>query len=295
MVALSLGFSVAPFAKAAGLTRPGVPNDASAASTPIRRAIQIALASGKRRVRIDTLLPALDERQRTYDDDAARQVFQAIISACITGDVNVVVGGVKMAARVRNWLDSAKDDDIKSRVSSIGLLGTKEETKLELEAEQTKTVFVIMNPESGVRGMVDLRKFLKEAHTRGKTVIIQNHARELEVCEQLGYGGPAPIEMEEYEDVFFIAPFGIERGNGGNEQSSRFVLMRQFPGDWGLWKFVRDERQESGNDVSVEHGAYVLCQEYEYCPEDNELLSHVGEAMRAVSMEEEEGNEYRKC
>lgn len=286
--------------------RPGIPRSAAAASAQLRRAVQTALVSGKRRMIVDILLADLDPRQRTYDDDGARAIYESLAS-CGTGTgtetdegmgTHMVVSGATTAMRVRSWLSSRK-----KRVS-IGILGSAENRNLVTEKDM---VCIMVDPEGGIKGLLDLRKVLRQVekehdqgmNTKAKAVVICNHPREDYLYEMAGYGGIMPIEMSDYNEVFVLIPFtfqhNMRKNADGSPKMYRFAIMKQFPWNWGFWMFVEPNNENPSEDDDDDtlnnknsmdrapsherNGEYVLCQEFTWRPDDDDIMEAINEAI----------------
>lgn len=340
--------------------QPAVPRSASAASAQIRRAVQTALVSGKRRMVVDVLLADIDPRQRTYDERSAREVYFSLAS-CGTllssssigsgsgngsgsvssgreerGGTHMVVSGATTAMRVRSWIQSSTISTISTAVAgdggdnnntmmttrsttTIGILGTKESKGL---AQRKNLVVFMVDPDGGVKGLVDLRRALRAViGGRGRqqvfpgdaqkntAVVICNHPREGRLHEAVGYDGPRPVEMLEFEDIFVLIPFSVMHRSPDaprdEMQQVRFVLMKQFPWKWGFWVFVKEEMgdgassegngsvrdddyyernggmKNNGNAAVSEHGRgeYVLFREFEWRPDDGDIDEAIRESL----------------
>ncbi|PXF47639.1 hypothetical protein BWQ96_02618 [Gracilariopsis chorda] len=197
----------------------GVPSNAKSAASQIRQSVRTALISGHRRVCVDVLLAAVDPRARLFDEDAAEVVFNALVESVqpvlpeSTELVQVVVPGSAAALRAQKWLARS---ELKGVV--VDVIGAEEH-------RDARSVLVIDPPtESGV---LEFRRFLREAHARGAQVVVHNHPRDDSLYKLLGFGGYLPFEMMRYESAFMLAPFTLQATEGGF--NCRFVVMRRFP------------------------------------------------------------------
>lgn len=113
---------------------------------------------------------------------------------------------------------------------------------------------------------------------RGAPVIVLNHPREDDLYRTLGYHGGVPWEMTKAEAAFVLAPFALQKKDeqGNSERPTRFVIMRQFPGKWGLWRYVG--QLEDGEDLlhlEEEDAQYELCTEFDDRPSMGEVAAAV--------------------
>lgn len=99
--------------------------------------------------------------------------------------------------------------------------------------------------------------------------------------------------MTRFESVFVLAPFALKGDKGmGKAHGERFVVMRQFPNKWGLWRYLGKENlfSDTTNTTPVETKQddatldpvqmeeireYELCAEFAYRPSTSQLLQAV--------------------
>lgn len=132
------------------------------------------------------------------------------------------------------------------------------------------------------------------------------------IYQALSFGGSIPRELWLCETAYVIAPFAIQKnrssdsasqsssmGMGMNmsltksqqvtteasenemsrsnmNDSTRFVLMRQFPDPWQLWRFVGARGVEFFGGAGED---YILCQEFERRPSSETLSEAIKRAM----------------
>lgn len=249
----------------------GVPSNAKSAASQIRQSVRTALISGRRRVCVDLLLAAVNPRSRLFDDDAAEVVFNALVESVqpvlpeSTDSVQVVVPGSAAALRAQKWL------------ARSGLKGVAVDVLGAEERRDARSVLVIDPPtESGV---LEFRRFLREAHAREAQVVVHNHPRDDSLYKLLGFGGYLPFEMMRYESAFMLAPFALQ-ATKEESLSSRFVIMRRFPGAWQLWRYLGEERSFLQEDESkFDNGSYKLCEEFKDRPGSDELIQAITNVM----------------
>lgn len=253
-----------------------VPDSASSAAAAIQTSVRTALIQGRRRLSVDLLLAALDPRARTFDEDAASAVLVALLDALIpvlptnAPVLRVVVSGAAAAVRVKKWLSDMKD-------VQVTVLGVQEG-----EAEGSEggvDAVVLFDP--GVDAVLEVRRLLGSMGQKGVPVVVVNHPREDELYRMLGYGGGLPFEMTKFEAVFVLAPFALQKeakeDAGSEEQDAgavpmRFVVMRQFPGKWELWRYL-------GKGEFGEGSEYELCTEFDGRPSASVLVGAVQRAL----------------
>lgn len=226
---------------------------------------------------------------------------------------HMVVSGATTAMRVRSWLlqssssnttisaaAAVADDNTRNTTTTIGILGTKESMGL---AQEKDLVVFMIDPDSGVKGLVDLRKalqsvigdtptrrqqvFLPRDNQKATTaVVICNHPREGRLHEALRYDGARPVEMLEFEDIFVLIPFSVMHRSPDaprdDVQQVRFVLMKQFPWKWGFWVFVANKQKQ---EQASSEGNGSVRQDDEYKREKG----NNGNGAAAISEQREHG------
>lgn len=267
--------------------RTRVPNDATTAASHIQHCVRTALVAGHRRLCVDVLTAAVDVRARTFDAAAAAVVTRSLIIALLpvlptdTPALQVVVNGPAAALRVREWLAEEQVEHV-----SVAVLGVEGE-----DAAQGKEpdAFVVLDPPAKGEAIVELRRLLQRAHKAGLPVIVHNHPREDALYSMLGYGGHIPFELTKFEPAFVLAPFALspkrpDEVKGPQQPPPRFVVLRKYPDDWALWRFVgpdaNDGRPRETDPVEMEQlDEYLLCEEFQERPTDNQLVQAVHRAL----------------
>lgn len=257
------------------------PTNATTARIPLRRAIQTALASGRRRLTTNLLISALDPRARTYDSASAGHVFRTLVAALVPlateeRPVRVVVGGAKTVIKAREWIAEEDDDTVigEEKMLSVDKLvletiGTASDS--EREGREFAGLLVFAPPPGEF--MLELRAVIRDAHEQNIPVLIHNHVDEGDVYKMLGWGGGRPREIMMYETAFMLAPFAVQPNGptSGTKAGGKFVLMRAWPEHWCLWR-----NQGEGE------GEYVLCERFNGKPSDGMILQGVKNAIGAV-------------
>lgn len=267
--------------------RTRVPNDATTAASHIQDCVRVALISGHRRLCVDVLTAAVDVRARTFDSAAAAVVTRALILALLpvlpaqAPELQVVVNGPAAALRVRTWLAEERVEHV-----SVAVLGVQEEPRAE---EKDPNAFVVLDPPAKGDAILELRRLLQRAQKARLPVIVHNHPREDALYSMLGYGGHIPFELTKFEPAFVLAPFALapkrlEELKGPQQLPPRFVVLRKYPDDWALWRFVgpdaNEERPRETDPVEMEQlDEYVLCEEFQERPTDNQLVQAVHRAL----------------
>lgn len=146
--------------------------------------------------------------------------------------------------------------------------------------------------EPGVERVAEVRRLLKHLWIARRVVVVVNHPREDELYRLLGYGGGLPFEMTRFEPVYILAPFALKDEEGkAKVHGERFVVMRQFPSKWALWRYMGKENDFSEtNDAQMGGGEdrgmldpvqmeevqeYELCTEFDERPSTSQLLQAV--------------------
>eukprot|EP00177_Eucheuma_denticulatum_P008107 GFKZ01014772.1.p2 GENE.GFKZ01014772.1~~GFKZ01014772.1.p2 ORF type:complete len:290 (+),score=49.37 GFKZ01014772.1:459-1328(+) len=266
----------------APLCSTSVPDSASSAAAAIQTSVRTALIQGRRRLSVDLLIAALDPRARTYDEDAASSVLIALLDALIpvlpvsSPVLRVVVSGAAAAVRVNKWVGDMKD-------VQVTVLGVREGGGGDVagaeDADGGVDAVVLFDP--GVDAVLEVRRLLGSMARKGVPVVVVNHPREDELYRMLGYGGGLPFEMTKFEAVFVLAPFALQKEAtqdvGGEAQDAgavpmRFVVMRQYPGKWELWRYLGKGEFGKGSE-------YELCAEFDGRPSASVLVGAVQQAM----------------
>lgn len=257
-----------------------VPSDANAAARAIQTSVRTALLKGHRRLCVDVLTAAVDVRARTFDDRAANAVLTALIHAVQpvlpidTPSIQVIVPRLSAVLRVKRWVTHLP------RVH-VGVLGVDE-----------PDVDAVVLWEPGVERVVEVRRLLKHLWIARRVVIVVNHPREDDLYRTLGYGGGLPFEMTRFESVFVLAPFALRDEEGkAKAHGERFVVVRQFPSKWALWRYMGKEKRFNGSSNAQLGGEddggmldpmqmeevqeYDLCAEFDDRPSASQLLQAV--------------------
>lgn len=169
---------------------------------------------------------------------------------------------------------------------SVAVLGVQEEPRAE---EKDPNAFVVLDPPAKGDAILELRRLLQRAQKARLPVIVHNHPREDALYSMLGYGGHIPFELTKFEPAFVLAPFALapkrlEELKGPQQLPPRFVVLRKYPDDWALWRFVgpdaNEERPRETDPVEMEQlDEYVLCEEFQERPTDNQLVQAVHRAL----------------
>lgn len=246
-----------------------VPPTAAEASPQIQTSVRTALAAGRRRLIVDLLISSIDPRSRVFDDSSASSIFACLVQSLQpilpNPRLTVLVPGSTAALRTNKWLQSESLDHV-----TVDILGSPDPLR-------HSNALIIVNPPGKGDAILDFRNALKEAHHQNIPVIVHNHPRDDAVYEILGFGGGIPYELTDYEPVFVLAPFAIN-AEQDTAPPERFVLMRQYPGKWALW---RHQGQPGMFEAAQEDQDYSLCEQYVSRPSDNLLMTAIAEDLKS--------------
>lgn len=285
VAAFLLPTATLPNASNSSQQSPSVPPSPIHAAKQLSTALQTALLSGKRRLQTDVLTAAIDPRSRIYDVNSASIIFSALVNTLHPiNPLKIVVSGSTAALRVRNWLTESNIEDV-----TVSVLGVSDA----IQQEERHSSLLVLDPPGEGDAMTDLRKLLQQAHAADMPIVVHNHPRQNALYSMLGFGGAIPRELFQYHPAFVLAPFALEvrRGDGAQMGSTaappRFVLMRQFPHVWQLWRFLGEEgfgigaafsegtTDSSGGDSDM----YVLVEQFKERPSDGALMNAIRKAL----------------
>lgn len=268
------------------LCRSRVPSDATAAAIDIQSCVRNALIAGRQRLCVDVLTAAVDPRARTYDASSAAVLTRALVAAIQPvlpagrPIVQLVVPGPTTALRVSEWLAARDIQDV-----SVAVLGVSEHVT---EERGKPDAYVVLDPPAKGDAILDFRRLVQSAQKDRLPVIVHNHPREDVLYSMLGFGGTLPYELTKFEPVFVLAPFALQpKGDGADEPREpppRFVVLRKYPDKWALWRFVGDKGSKASESETdpfemEQLDEYILCEEFDSRPTDNQLLSAVQRAL----------------
>lgn len=259
-----------------------VPTDARAAARQIRTAVRTALVSGRRHINVDILVAAIDSRSRTFDTKAAGIIFHSLVSSLQPAVTNirplhVVVSGATAALRVSEWQTEHELKDVR-----VCVLGVRDGN------EEMAGGVVMLDPPGAGDAISDVRRTLAEANRNDIPVLVLNHPRRDDLYRTLGFGGSGiPRELMSYETVFALAPFSLTVESSDTEAGvapQRFVLMRQFPERWELWRYQGYQDVSflalTSQSVDGEEHIYHLCAHFQDRPSDKLLMQTVAQSLQ---------------